>query len=172
MHTAAGALREQLSSTLTTAYGRGLLSEHTLAMRLESLLRENVVDPDLLIGDLCLRRPEDTLRGRLSQTLGSVRGRVEMLFVDGDAPMPTLLALDWSGQPSELLLGRNASCDIVFSDIEISREHARLRCRDGRWALEDLGSTNGTTLNGRPVGRCELRPGDDLQLGNTRLRID
>jgi hypothetical protein len=169
---AAGALRAQLSSTLTTAYGRGLLSEHTLALRIESLLREHVVEPGLLIGDLCLRRPEDTLRGRLAQTMSTMRGRVETLLGAGEELMPTLLALDWSGHGSELLLGRSSSCDIVLADLNISRRHARLRCRDGRWALEDLQSTNGTVLNGRRVGRCELRPGDDLLLGDTHLRID
>ena len=171
MHTP-GASRARLSSTLTTAYGRGLLSEHTLALRLERLLREGVVDPAGLIGDLSLRRPEETLRGRLSHTMSTVRARVQTWFADGEARMPTLLALDWSGAPSELLLGRSSSCDIVLSDLSISRRHARLRCRDGMWALEDLRSTNGTTLNGRPVGRAALRPGDDLVLGNTRLRID
>jgi pSer/pThr/pTyr-binding forkhead associated (FHA) protein len=38
--------------------------------------------------------------------------------------------------------------------------------------LEDLNSTNGTTLNGRRVGRCELRPGDKLFVGYLELRVD
>lgn len=161
-----------MTSTLTAAYGRGLLSEHTLALRLESLLRGLVVDPALVVGDLCLRRPEDTLRGRLAQTMDTVRGRVSTLFADTEEPMPTLLALDWSEQSCELLVGRSDSCDVVLTDLDVSRHHARLRCRDGLWSLEDLGSRNGTTLNGRPVGRCELRPGDDLALAGTHLRID
>ncbi len=167
-----GAIRARLSSTLATAYGRGLLSEHTLAMRLDVLLREPLVDPDGLVGDLALRRPEDTVWGRVAQTVSLVRERVATRLADDAGPVPLLLALDWSGLPSELLLGRSSSCDIVLSDPSISRRHLRLRSRDGRWALEDLGSMNGTTLNGRSVGRCELRPGDDLRLGDTRLKVD
>ena len=44
--------------------------------------------------------------------------------------------------------------------------------RDGRWILQDLASTNGTTVNGLRVGRCELRPGDRVQLGNHQLLVD
>ena len=54
----------------------------------------------------------------------------------------------------------------------VSRRHARLIFRDGGWILQDLNSTNGTRLNGRYVGRCRLRPGDQLALGDQLLRVD
>jgi len=69
-------------------------------------------------------------------------------------------------------LGRHPSCDVVLSSMSVSRRHARLVFRDGRWVLQDLGSTNGTEVNGIDVGRCELRPGDEVILGDERLRID
>jgi FHA domain-containing protein len=56
--------------------------------------------------------------------------------------------------------------------ITVSRCHARLRYRDGRWILQDLSSTNGTHVNGVPVGRCELRPGDHVALGEECFTID
>jgi pSer/pThr/pTyr-binding forkhead associated (FHA) protein len=83
-----------------------------------------------------------------------------------------VLGLDWTGRPGELMVGRSSRCDVVLADPTVSRRHARLRFRDGRWTLEDLDSMNGTSLNGRPVGRCELRPGDRLALGCLSLRVD
>jgi pSer/pThr/pTyr-binding forkhead associated (FHA) protein len=70
------------------------------------------------------------------------------------------------------VLGRDPRCDVVLGDLGVSRRHVRLRFRDGSWVLQDLDSTNGTTVNGTVVGRCELRPGDCLVLGSTQLWID
>jgi pilus assembly protein CpaF len=83
-----------------------------------------------------------------------------------------LLALDWTGEQTELLIGRHYSCDVVLADHSVSRKHARVIFRDGGWILQDLDSTNGTTVNGATVGRCALQPGDQLVLGTERLRVD
>ena len=83
-----------------------------------------------------------------------------------------LLALDWTGGREELVIGRHSSCDVVVADETVSRRHARLTFRDGGWIVQDLDSTNGTRLNGQYVGRCRLRPGDQLALGHQRLRVD
>jgi pSer/pThr/pTyr-binding forkhead associated (FHA) protein len=83
-----------------------------------------------------------------------------------------LLALDWTGVVPELLVGRSRRCDVVLDDPGVSRRHARLVFRDGSWVLQDLQSTNGTTVNGVQVGRCQLRPGDSLTLGTACLRVD
>ena len=66
----------------------------------------------------------------------------------------------------ELYLGRDVQNDIVVPEAEVSRRHARL-IRDGEvYLLEDLGSTNGTFINGkRLVAPHILRPGDEVQLG-------
>lgn len=85
---------------------------------------------------------------------------------------PTLLALDWSGNEHELLVGRDRSCDVVLTDPAVSRTHARLVFRGSSWIVQDLESTNGTFLNGARVGRSELRPGDRLVLGCEVLRVD
>ncbi|MEO0326879.1 MAG: ATP-binding protein, partial [Myxococcota bacterium] len=64
------------------------------------------------------------------------------------------------------LIGRSGECDIILAHAGVSRQHARLeRDVDGRYVVEDLGSRNGTLLNGRPVKRHALRPGDRIQLG-------
>lgn len=59
----------------------------------------------------------------------------------------------------------------MLDDDTVSRRHAELRVRDGRWMVRDLGSINGTWLNGRRVGDAEVRPGDELRLGDAVLRL-
>jgi pSer/pThr/pTyr-binding forkhead associated (FHA) protein len=83
-----------------------------------------------------------------------------------------LLALDWSGAEPKLMIGRHHACDVVLAGPTVSRLHARLVFRDGKWIVQDLQSTNGTAVNGTRIGRCELRPGDHLALGEEHLRID
>jgi pSer/pThr/pTyr-binding forkhead associated (FHA) protein len=89
-----------------------------------------------------------------------------------DADVVTLLALDWTGQQEELIVGRQLDCDVVLTDPSVSRQHARLVFRGSRWIIQDLESTNGTILNGNRIGRSELHPGDRLALGLQRLRVD
>ena len=67
---------------------------------------------------------------------------------------------------SDLTIGRDLSNDIVINDVEISRRHARLQLIGARYRIEDLGSTNGSFINGqRLVGPHMLVPGDSLSLG-------
>lgn len=67
-------------------------------------------------------------------------------------------------------LGRSRRCDIVVDDPNVSRTHAEVRPRGGGWVLSDLGSTNGSRLNGRRLdGPEKLEPGDQIQLGTTTL---
>jgi pSer/pThr/pTyr-binding forkhead associated (FHA) protein len=71
----------------------------------------------------------------------------------------------------ELVIGRNeAGQGNLGNDAEISRRHARFRRLDsGGVEIEDLGSTNGTFVNGQPVRRVELQNGTRVTLGRTTL---
>lgn len=64
-------------------------------------------------------------------------------------------------------IGRDAVCGLTVEDARVSKRHARLRWTGNGWRLEDLGSKNGTTLNGAPLsaGGPELREGDWICLG-------
>ena len=73
---------------------------------------------------------------------------------------------------SELVVGRHDACDVVVGHPSVSRQHARLSFRDGHWVLRDLDSTNGTRVNGTPVVRYRLEPGDRLSLGSADLLVD
>jgi len=68
-------------------------------------------------------------------------------------------------------IGRLADCDVVLHDKGASRKHAQLKLRDGVWSLTDLGSTNGTRLNGQTIQSRELSDGDRITIGNTLLEF-
>jgi hypothetical protein len=161
------ASRDRLATILNAAYGDGLISEKTFVDRLDRLYSEGVIDPAGLVGDITLRAPRRVWSNLLARALELARRPAPQ---EGSAPLT--LALDWSGATDELLVGRHPRCDLVLAEPTVSRRHARLRFRDGSWALQDLGSTNGTTINGLRVGRCQLRAGDHLMLGDQHLIVD
>jgi predicted component of type VI protein secretion system len=67
---------------------------------------------------------------------------------------------------SEIFVGRDATCDIVINDAEISRRHAKLTLQGDSYVLEDLGSTNGTFVDGqRLMGPHPLKSGDLVLFG-------
>jgi hypothetical protein len=75
--------------------------------------------------------------------------------------------------PGGATLGRSRQSDLVLSDPNVSRRHAEIRPRGGSWVLTDLGSTNGSRVNGRPVQGSEvIRPGDEIELGATVLKFE
>jgi len=69
-------------------------------------------------------------------------------------------------------LGRAPSCSIaLLRDVTVSRQHALLSEHGGRWQIEDCGSANGTSINGQRVTKRVLQPGDEITLGQSRLRV-
>jgi signal transduction histidine kinase/pSer/pThr/pTyr-binding forkhead associated (FHA) protein len=66
-----------------------------------------------------------------------------------------------------MALGRDQSNPIRLHDTEVSRRHAEVRPVDDTYRIIDLGSANGTYVNGQPIDQAPLRPGDRLQLGQT-----
>src|SRR6476620_11619411 len=74
----------------------------------------------------------------------------------------------------ELILGReHGSADLVIDDPGVSRRHARVLTEAGGVVVEDLGSSNGTYVNGERIsGPVEVATGDELQLGATVLGVE
>ena len=68
-----------------------------------------------------------------------------------------------------IVVGRLTECDIRLQDANVSREHAALVADGSGWAIEDLGSTNGTMLNGERVSYQRLVDGDVIQVGVSEL---
>lgn len=69
-------------------------------------------------------------------------------------------------------IGRAPECELVLKDSRVSRRHARLHARGGVLVLTDLGSTNGTRVNGHRVTEVVLGAGDRIQLGDTSIVVD
>ena len=72
----------------------------------------------------------------------------------------------------QLLVGREALCDIAFDSPAISRRHARVFAANGAVYIEDLGSQNGTAVNGMPIHMANiLRSGDEIAMGDIHFRL-
>jgi S1-C subfamily serine protease len=72
----------------------------------------------------------------------------------------------------QLTLGREGSVNVVLRDPKSSRQHAKLTMRpDGLVALRDLGSSNGTFVNGQQVQEATLRGGEEVRIGDTTMRV-
>ena len=75
--------------------------------------------------------------------------------------------------PRGATLGRSREAEIVIDDPNVSRRHAELRPRGGAWVVSDLGSTNGTRLNGRTINGPEvIRPGDEIEVGSSVITFE
>ena len=92
------------------------------------------------------------------------------LVVSGSSPGTGLEAgSTYELQTPVTLLGRGTDCDLRMVDPGVSRHHAELRVEDGQVVLVDLGSTNGTFVNGQPVRRVALVDGTNVTLGRTTM---
>lgn len=66
-------------------------------------------------------------------------------------------------------IGRHEDSDIALDDITVSRRHSEIQRTDGRCIVRDVGSLNGTYLNGKRIDVAELTHGDELQVGKYHL---
>jgi hypothetical protein len=105
--------------------------------------------------------------GRVAEPLeerARVRTQTALLLLDGKRLVVG---------PTGATLGRSRQCDVVLNDPNVSRQHAEIRPRGGSWVLSDLGSTNGSCLNGRRIDSPEvLKRGDEIELGTSALTFE
>ncbi|MGH2627959.1 MAG: FhaA domain-containing protein, partial [Anaerolineales bacterium] len=83
------------------------------------------------------------------------------LVVGGRQPFPI--------RSAKSAIGRRLDNDIVLEDPHVSRRHAEIRLQENRYVVTDLESTAGTLVNGRPVQRHALTPGDVITIGGIQL---
>lgn len=105
--------------------------------------------------------------GRVAETPGA-----RLIVLDGgasDRPPGTSFAL-----AAVTAIGRDLDNEIVVQDPAVSGRHAVFNCRESTWWVEDLGSTNGTVVNGQRLAANApmiVRSGDVIQVGAVRLRL-
>jgi hypothetical protein len=168
---ASDAEREQALAELRDGFAEGRLTHETLAHRIDAALRARL-NGELrrLVADL----PEPRRRGATAslaaaRRLGAAmrqRGSRAVRTVDRWLRgWPPSLTLPADGQ-SRFTIGREPACDMTLSDDTVSRWHATLERSAGGWLLADLGSTNGTRLNGWRVNHPTwVRAGDMVSFG-------
>jgi pSer/pThr/pTyr-binding forkhead associated (FHA) protein len=74
---------------------------------------------------------------------------------------------------TELVIGRSGYCTMVLDEPSVSRVHASLKVVGDHVELRDLGSRNGTSVNGEPVGKSPtvVKPGDDIKVGHESVTL-
>lgn len=109
--------------------------------------------------------------GRPQPAAIELKLRIRESAASGGAARETAVTVPASGSP--LIIGRSREADVGLADPEVSRRHAQVQMAQGLVYLSDLGSSNGTFLNGKPVKDegIEVRPGDDIDVGNTRISV-
>jgi hypothetical protein len=100
-----------------------------------------------------------------AERLGLARGSAELVVLgDGEEEVERI-----SLTSGPVTVGRMSTNDVVLSDRNVSRRHAELRRQDDHWMLVDLGSTNGSLVNGKLAREHRLSDGDRMSFGTTEL---
>ncbi len=74
-------------------------------------------------------------------------------------------------QEKQIVIGRSGELDVVLAEDMVSRKHAKISTQGGKIVIEDLGSTNGTFVNGEKIKHARLKEGDRILIGTSILRL-
>lgn len=153
-------------------------AEAALTTELEEVVRENAAERGWgLVGppDVTFEVVDGLKKGEFRCHAALVEGEEKV------KPAPTAGAwLEIAGDGAErsvvlttdvITIGRLPECDVPLADKGASRRHAQIRMKDDRYTLTDLGSTNGTRLNGQTIQSRELADGDRITIGATTLEF-
>jgi hypothetical protein len=152
-------------------------AEQALISELRHVVREAAAERGWgLVG-----QPE--IEFEVDEALGKGRFQVQSSFVEGEGELAPRSAAGGRGTLVHLgngrsyaltettTIGRLAECDVVVDDPGASRQHATIRRTDAGFVLTDLGSTNGTLVNDRPVQEHLLDDADRVTIGETTLEF-
>jgi Inner membrane component of T3SS, cytoplasmic domain/Domain of unknown function (DUF1707) len=160
---ASDADRERVLAKVSNGFTAGRLSYDTFTQRREWVLyARTTAELHSLVADL--RR-----RSRVSTALSSAGRRVRRSAGWWLRSRPASLPLP-SGSQRRFTIGRELACDMTLADDTVSRWHASLQRGADGWLLADLGSTNGTRLNGwRVTSPSPVTAGDIVTFGRMRF---
>jgi hypothetical protein len=162
--------RDRVLAELRNGYAEGRLTHDTFDYRVDEVLRARVSSElRRLVADLPKRRRLGAVvrtSWRRALTVADASWRRALTAADrrmrGWPPGLTLPG----GPEIRFTIGREAACDMTLADLTVSRWHATLQRDADGWLLADLGSTNGTRLNGwRVNGPIPVRAGDLVSFG-------
>jgi len=185
---ASDAERDHAVSELRNEFAEGRLSHETFLYRMQSALdARNRGQLAGLFTDLPSRRP-----GLMARIRAALRGvpRARQAAGPSSGPAPQRIPPAPSGPPgtgasrvpaplvfppgsgTRFTIGRTRDCDLCLADLSVSRMHALLVRREEGWVLSDLGSHNGTRLNGWLVREpVQVRAGDRVEFGSMAFII-
>ena len=160
--------REKAIELLRHGTVLGRLSSDTFARRVDVALRaQNMDELAAVLRDL----PGPARHGEWLvssvRRLSALGGRLRQAWTSSRMPGLALPRGD-----RVFVIGRSPDCDLTLANMTVSWRHAEFRPSEDDWMLVDLGSTNGTHVNGWRAGTgFRVRPGDRVRFGTTRFRI-
>jgi hypothetical protein len=162
--------RDKALKVLHDGVAMGRLSHDTVIRRMElALAARRSEELAVLTADL---PTESRLSRVLFGTVEAVSGFTVRLRRAWQAERLPKLLLPHPGNGHPLRIGRDPANGLRLTHETVSRVHAELSRQGGMWVLRDLGSTNGTTVNGRRViGAAVVREGDQIGFGRMAFRI-
>jgi hypothetical protein len=152
------------------------LAEQALVAELRQVVREAAAEHGWgLVGppEIEFEVDEELGKGRFGCVASFVEGEEELAPQQAGG-QPKLVLSDgraFQVVKSTLTIGRLAECDLVLDDPGASRQHARIRRTESGFVITDLGSTNGTLVNGRQIQEQDLEDGDTVTIGETDLQF-
>ena len=181
------ATRTLVPNTYTVELGKGdhdrlVPYAKPLGAELAAMVREHAVDEGWsFVGPVEVRfeQQDDLSSGMFRVRSDVLEGTVDPLPPAPQPGRPRLTVNGTDGAARELaigsdvlVIGRASDADVRLSDTGVSRRHAELRREGDDHVLIDLGSTNGTLVNGRPIERVRLTSGDRIEVGATVLLFE
>jgi hypothetical protein len=162
--------REQTVATLRERALDGCLTLDTFAHRVEAAYRAKTEEE---LRDLVADLPAAGRARARGPRFARLRDSLTRLGRRPDPGPPAMeIEVLLPRSAGGLTVGRSHECDVVVGEETVSRFHAELRHGEGdEWTIRDLGSTNGTWLNGSPVREARVCRGDVLRLGALRLEL-
>ncbi|MEU9884842.1 DUF1707 and FHA domain-containing protein [Sphaerisporangium sp. NPDC051017] len=161
--------RERAISDLRDHAVEGKISHDTFLGRVDQALRaRSRVELTDLVSDL---PPRGKWRRRLTDAVSAFSELTTRVENAWRRPRLPRLALPVDSRV-RYVVGRGSECDLILTDLTVSRVHAELRRESEDWLLVDLGSLNGTRLNGwRLVGPARVRIGDEISFGECAFMV-